>query len=173
MLLLKLMNAGVSHVSCPFLVTNDLYLIWICEKLQKIRAYEKKFWLETLPFLLFVLLFLTIKTGSNIFLLEIVFSCKTRDIICLIQPMYAQSICFIWWLIQAEKKWGPKFWSKNFSTAGSDGKWFFNSSIPISRTFVIGSWTLVLQTNSNDGKIVLLTQPPLPWPKKRKLLSIS
>ena len=154
---LKSMNAGVSHVSCPFLVINDLYMIWICEKLQKIRAYEKKFWLETLPFLLFVLLLLTIKTGSNIFLPMIVFSCKTRDIVYVLYNVciHKAYVLFGDWF-KLKKSEDPTSDSKNFSTVGSDGKWFFNSSIPISRTFIAGSWTLVLQTNSNDGKIVLL-----------------
>lgn len=45
------------------------------------------------------------------------------------------------------------FFEKMLST-GCNGKWFCNSSIPVSGAFAVGTWTLVLSAYINDGKIM-------------------
>ena len=144
-------------------MTSDLYLICSCEKLQKIRSYEISSDFRW-----------QLNCFKHFLRLCFHFSCKPRDIVFVLYNLCihkAYSFFFVTDSSWKKKSEDTNSDSKNFWTAGSDGKWFFDSSIPFPRTFIAGTWTLVLQADINDGKTVLLIYFPYNSQTKKKIIN--
>lgn len=67
---------------------------------------------------------------------------------------YSPPIHDLYWNISQNKLMTYLLISAISSTAGCDVKWLCNCSILFSGTVIAGTWPLVLQANSNDGKTV-------------------